>query len=66
MKGTNMVEYVFEVTGKVIVKMHGLDTEINYYKAKEQAVRQALKEIDDDWIIDVAAEEFTDYEEAAL
>jgi hypothetical protein len=60
-----MVEYVFEVTSKVMVRMPGNDTEINYYKAKEQAVRQALKEIDDDWIIDVTAEEFTDEESVA-
>jgi len=62
MRGTKMTEYVFEFKGRVTVTLHGVDTEDNYQKAIDAAIRQAIREIDHDWIDDVTAEEYTDYE----
>jgi len=62
MRGTEMTEYVFEVKGKVTVTLHGKDTEDNYQKAIDAAIRQVVREIDHDWLDYVTAEEYTDYE----
>jgi len=62
MRGTEMTEYVFEVKGKVTVTLHGRDTEDNYQKAIDAAIRQVVREIDHDWFDYVTAEEYTDYD----
>jgi hypothetical protein len=66
MKGKEMVRYTFNVTGKVTVTLPGKDTNGNYETAMDMAVKLASDEIDDDWLEDGVAEEFTDYEEEAV
>jgi biopolymer transport protein ExbD len=63
MKGTGMTKYTFTISGSVKIDLPGNDTEENCEEAKKQAIQMAIKEIDDDWIDDVDAEEYTDYEE---
>ena len=55
-------EYTFEIRKKVSVTVYGTDTEDNYEKAMKDAIRQVRTEIDHDWISNVTAEEYTDYE----
>jgi hypothetical protein len=62
MNGTKMTEYTFEFKGTVTVNLNGSDTDANYQKAVEEAIKQAKNEIDHDWIHDNTAEEFIDYE----
>jgi hypothetical protein len=62
MNGTKMTEYIFEFRGEIILKLQGPDTEANHQRAIDEAIRQAKNEIDQDWIIDNIAEEYTDYE----
>jgi hypothetical protein len=50
MKETQMTDYTFDLSGKVKVKVQGNDSDENYQKAMELAVKLALKEIDEDWI----------------
>jgi hypothetical protein len=56
MKG--IVRYTIYLNGKVTVNLPGNDSEDNFFKAKEMAIQNVLKEIDEDWIDDVRAEEF--------
>jgi len=63
MNGTKKTEYTFEVNSKVKVTVDGRDTEENYHKAMLEAIEQAKKEVDINWLDDVNAEEFTDYED---
>jgi len=60
MNGTKMTEYTFNFEGAIKVTVNGTDTEDNYQKATEQAIKLALKDIDENWIYDVNAEEFYD------
>jgi hypothetical protein len=64
MKGTELVQYTFDLKGKVKVTLQGKDTDENYDIAQKMALKQALKQLDEDWINDVVSEEFTDYEAA--
>jgi hypothetical protein len=64
MKGTELVQYTFDLKGKVKVTLQGKDTDENYDIAQKMALKQALKQLDEDWIDDVVSEEFTDYEAA--
>jgi hypothetical protein len=62
MKGTKMTEYTFEIKGAVKVTLKGSDTEENYQKALDKAVREAAEKIDIDWVDGVDVEEFMDNE----
>jgi hypothetical protein len=64
MKAKEMVRYTFKVTGKVTVTLPGKETDENYDIAQKMALKQVLKQLDEDWIDDVVSEEFTDYEAA--
>jgi len=63
MIGTKMTEYDFEVRKRITVTVHGKNTDENYEKAMEEAVRQIKEDIDEDWLELRDAEEHTDYEE---
>jgi hypothetical protein len=58
----NTTQYTFIISGRISVVLPGDNTDKNYDKAKRKAVQSALQQIDEDWILDVTADEFTDYE----
>jgi len=62
MCGIKMTEYTFEVRQTVKVTVQGNDTDENYKKAENEAIRQIKHDIDDDWLElrDVVTD--TDYE----
>jgi len=62
MVGTKMTEYEFEIRKTIKVNVCGKDTDDNYEKAIEEAVRQVKHDIDADWLECKDAEEYTDYE----
>jgi len=55
--------YTFEIKGTVVINVDGANTDENYQKAMIEAVKQAKKDIDEDWIADVDAKEFEGEEE---
>jgi hypothetical protein len=57
MKAKEMVKYTFTITGKVSVTLQGTDIDENYDIAQKMALKQALKQLDEDWIYDVSSEE---------
>jgi len=57
-----LVKYTFDIKGKVTITLEGKDTDANYELAEKMAVEKATVEIDENWIDDVSAEEFTDCE----
>ena len=64
-RGTQLVEYTFEIKGKVEITLEGADSENNYNKAVKEALRQLyLNQLfDEDNVIDCETKEYTDYEE---
>jgi len=62
MVGVKMTEYEFEISKTIKVTVSGTDTEENYEKAMEEAVRHVKYDIDVDWLECRDAEEYTDYE----
>jgi len=62
MVGIKMTEYTFEVRQTVKVTVQGNDTDENYEKAREEAIRQVIDDIDSDWFECTDSDEYTDYE----
>jgi len=57
-----MTEYTFEIRQTIKVTVSGNDTDDNYEKAENEAVRQIKHDIDNDWLELTDANEYTDYE----
>jgi len=62
MIGIKMTEYTFEIRKTIKVTVSGNDTDENYEKAENEAIRQIKHDIDNDWLelTDVVTD--TDYE----
>jgi len=58
-----LVEYVFDIRGRVKITLEGADNEAKYELAEKLAVEKVAKEIDDNWIYDVTADEHTEFAE---
>ena len=62
MKGKTYTEYSFEMRTTIKVTVRGCDTPENEEKARFEAIKQAKKEIDEDWIWLCATDEYDDYD----
>jgi hypothetical protein len=63
MGGTvEMTEYTFNFSKTITVRLQGKNTGENCTKAIKEAMRQANIEIYSDWLIDIEANEYTEYE----
>jgi len=66
MNDKKLVEYTFDIKGRVTITLEGRDTDANYELAKKMALEKAAVELDEDWIDDVNAEAYTDYEDIQI
>jgi len=62
MCGIKMTEYTFEVRQTVKVTVSGNDTDENYEKAENEAIRQIKHDIDNDWLELREVTEYKDFE----